>query len=154
MNRKIKRDYYAGGLMVLLGAGAALKASSYPIGTLAQTGPGAFPLVLGIALAVVGILIAGTALASPDSGERVLPANPQWFGWSCIVAGPILFIVLGTFGGMIPAIFACVFVCALGDKTATPKSSLVLATAVTVFGALLFHVVLQVQFPLLQWGAP
>ena len=52
-----------------------------------------------------------------------MPDNPQWFGWLCIIGGPVLFIILGQYGGMIPAVFACVFVCALGDKTATYKSS-------------------------------
>ena len=51
---------------------------------------------------------------------------------------------------MVPAIFACVFVCALGDKTATYKSSAILAAGVTVFGVVLFHYLLNVPFPLLR----
>jgi uncharacterized membrane protein YhdT len=147
----LKRDYYAGALMLLLGVGAAATGSGYKFGTLARMGPGFMPVVLGVVLAFLGILIAGTALASsePDDG-KFLPDNPQWFGWLCIVGGPILFIILGQFGGMIPAVFACVFVCALGDKTATLKSSLVLATGVTVFGVLLFHYLLSIPFPLLR----
>jgi uncharacterized membrane protein YhdT len=148
---KLKRDYYAGGLMLVLGVGAAIVGSGYKIGTLARMGPGFMPLMLGSVLAFIGILIAGTALASsqPDDG-KFLPDNPQWFGWLCILGGPVLFIVLGEFGGMIPAVFACVFVCALGDKTATYKSSLILAAGVTVFGVLLFHYLLSIPFPLLR----
>jgi hypothetical protein len=147
----LKRDYYAGALMLLLGVGAAATGSGYKFGTLARMGPGFMPVVLGVVLAFLGILIAGTALASsePDDG-KFLPDNPQWFGWLCIVGGPILFIILGQFGGMIPAVFACVFVCALGDKTATLKSSLVLAAGVTIFGVLLFHYLLSIPFPLLR----
>jgi uncharacterized membrane protein YhdT len=146
-----KRDYYAGGLMLLLGVGAAVTGSGYKFGSLARMGPGFMPVVLGIVLAFIGILIAGTALASsePDDG-KFLPDNPQWFGWACIIAGPVLFIILGHFGGMIPAVFACVFVSALGDKTATYKSSLILALGVTVFGVLLFHYLLNIPFPLLR----
>jgi len=51
---------------------------------------------------------------------------------------------------MIPAVFACVFVCALGDKTATYKSSFVLACGVTVFGVVLFHYLLNIPFQLLR----
>jgi len=72
----------------------------------------------------------------------------------CILAGPVLFIIFGYYGGMIPAIFACVFVSALGDKTATYKSSLVLALGVTVFGVLLFHYLLNIPFPLLARSEP
>jgi uncharacterized membrane protein YhdT len=147
----IKRDYYAGALMLLLGVGAAVTGSGYKFGNLARMGPGFMPVVLGVVLAFLGILIAGTALASSEPDDsRFLPDNPQWFGWLCIIGGPILFIILGQFGGMIPAVFACVFVCALGDKTATYKSSLVLATGVTVFGVLLFHYLLSIPFPLLR----
>jgi hypothetical protein len=148
---RIKRDYYAGGLMLLLGVGAAYTGTGYKFGTLARMGPGFMPVMLGIVLAFLGILIAGTALgSSEDDGKRFLPDNPQWFGWLCIIGGPIMFIILGQFAGMIPAVFACVFVCALGDKTATYKSSLVLAAGVTVFGVLLFHYLLSIPFPLLR----
>jgi uncharacterized protein involved in cysteine biosynthesis len=147
----IKRDYYAGGLMLLLGVGAAVTGTGYKFGTLARMGPGFMPVVLGIVLAFLGILIAGTALGSTeDDGKKFLPDNPQWFGWLCIVGGPVLFIVLGLYLGMVPAVFACVFVCALGDKTATYKSSAILAAGVTVFGVLLFHYLLSIPFPLLR----
>jgi putative tricarboxylic transport membrane protein len=146
-----KRDYYAGGLMVLLGVGAAVTGSGYKFGTLARMGPGFMPVVLGIVLAFIGVLIAGTALGSSEPDEQnFLPDHPQWFGWFCILAGPVLFIVLGEYGGMIPAVFACVFVSALGDKTATYKSSFILACGVTVFGVLLFHYLLNIPFPLLR----
>ena len=148
---RIKRDYYAGGLMLLLGVGAAVTGAGYKFGSLARMGPGFMPVMLGIVLAFLGILIAGTALgSSEDDGKRFLPDNPQWFGWFCIIAGPVLFIILGTYGGMVPAVFACVFVCALGDKTGTYKSSAILATGVTVFGVLLFHYLLNIPFPLLR----
>jgi uncharacterized membrane protein YhdT len=108
-------------------------------------------VVLGIVLAFIGLLIAGTALASSERDDsKFLPDNPQWFGWLCIIGGPILFIILGEYGGMIPAVFACVFVCALGDKTATYKSAAILAAGVTVFGVLLFHYMLSIPFPLLR----
>ena len=51
---------------------------------------------------------------------------------------------------MIPAVFACVFVCALGDKTATAKTSAILAAGITVFGVLLFHYLLNIPFQLLR----
>ena len=79
-----------------------------------------------------------------------MPDNPQWFGWLCIIGGPVLFIILGQYGGMIPAVFACVFVCALGDNTATYKSSAILAAGITVFGVVLFHYLLSIPFPLLR----
>jgi hypothetical protein len=147
----IKRDYYAGALMLVLGTGAAITGTGYKFGTLARMGPGFMPVVLGITLAFIGILIAGTAIGPSETDDKkFLPDNPQWFGWLCILSGPVLFIIVGTYGGMIPAVFACVFVCALGDNTATYKSSAILAAGVTVFGVLLFHYFLNIPFPLLR----
>ena len=53
----------------------------------------------------------------------------------------------GGYGGLIAGRFACVFVSALGDRTATWKSALVLAAIVTVFGVTLFSYLLQVPMP-------
>jgi uncharacterized membrane protein YhdT len=107
--------------------------------------------MLGVALAFMGLLIAGTALASSEPDDaKFMPDNPQWFGWLCILDGPVLFIIFGQYGGMIPAVFACVFVCALGDKSGTYKSSAILALGVTVFGVLLFHYFLGIPFPLIR----
>jgi len=150
-----KRDFYAGGLMLLIGLGVALKGwSSYRPGTLMQMGPGFLPTSLGIILAILGILIAASALTRAETNgdsERVLPAQPQWWGWFCILAGPALFIACARYFGMAPATFACVFVSALGDRAATWKSSLVLAAIVSLFGVGLFAYVLHVPMPVLTW---
>lgn len=148
-----KRDIYAGGLMVLLGAAVTLNSMTYSLGTLMHMGPGMFPLMLGVVLTFIGVLIFGTAVVTPLSDdERILPESMEWRGWACILAGPILFIVFGEYFGMVPAIFSCVFVSALGDRTATLKGSLLLAAGVTFFGALLFSYVLQIPFPLFRIG--
>ncbi len=148
-----KKDFYAGGVMTLLGAAVTLNSTTYNLGTLMHMGPGMFPFLLGIVLTFIGILIFGTALTTPlDQNERILPESMEWRGWGCILAGPILFMIFGEFFGMMPATFACVFVSALGDRTATLKNTLILAASVTICGALLFSYVLQLPFPLLKWS--
>jgi hypothetical protein len=148
-----KRDFYAGGLTVLLGAGVTLDSLTYTLGTLTHMGPGMFPLMLGITLTFIGVLILGAAMATPlGDDERIMPKNKEWRGWGCILAGPILFIILGEFFGLVPATFSCVFVSALGDRTATLKGSAILAAGVTFFGTLLFTYVLKIPFPMFRLG--
>ena len=149
-----KRDFYAGGLMILLGLGIALKGTTYRLGTLMHMGPGFFPTSLGVLLVLIGIAIAAVALSQSAAGEdqAILPAHPQWWGWFCILMSPVLFIVFGHYFGMIPGTFACVFIAALGDRNATWISTIVLATVVTVFGVSLFSYFLQVPMPILTWG--
>lgn len=147
-----KRDFYAGGLIILFGLVMALRGPSYRLGTLMHMGPGFLPTALGIILIFLGLLIAGAAVATPEGeDERILPEHPEWLGWACILAGPLCFILFGSYFGLIPGIFSCVFVSSLGDRTAKLKSSIVLATVVTIFGVGLFSYLLQVPMPLLAW---
>jgi putative Ca2+/H+ antiporter (TMEM165/GDT1 family) len=147
-----KRDFYAGGLVILFGLVMALKGPSYRLGTLMHMGPGFLPTALGVILIFLGLLIAGTAMVTPESDdERILPEHPEWLGWACILAGPLCFILFGSLFGLIPGIFFCVFVSSLGDRTATLKNSIVLAALVTIFGVGLFSYLLQVPMPLLTW---
>lgn len=150
-----KRDFYAGGLMLLLGLGIALKGATYRPGTLMHMGPGFFPTALGILLVILGIAIAAAGLApsaeASEHGESILPKNPQWRGWFCILMSPVLFIFFGSHFGMAPGTFACVCIAALGDKQATWKSTIILATVVTVFGVSLFSYFLQVPMPIFSW---
>jgi putative Ca2+/H+ antiporter (TMEM165/GDT1 family) len=141
--------------MILLGLGIALKGASYRAGTLMHMGPGFMPTALGIILVLVGIAISAVAL-SPSEGseheESILPESPQWWAWSCILLSPVLFIVFGRYFGMAPGTFACVFIAALGDRTATWLSTFVLSTVVTIFGVGLFSYFLQVPMPIFTWG--
>jgi heme A synthase len=151
-----KRDFYAGGLMLLLGFGIALKGATYRPGTLMHMGPGFFPTALGVLLVILGITIAATALSPAADGDdghsqSILPENPQWWGWFCILMSPVLFIFFGRYFGMAPGTFACVAIAACGDKQATWKSTIVLATVVTVFGVGLFSYFLQVPMPIFSW---
>jgi hypothetical protein len=147
-----KRDFYAGGLMMLFGLFAALNGPNYTLGTLMHMGPGFLPTTLGVILIILGIVIAGSAATTPEGDdERILPEHPQWFGWACILAGPLAFILFGKIGGMIPGTFACVFVSALGDRSTTLRGAAILGVVVTVFGVALFHYLLKIPMPLLHW---
>ncbi len=151
-----KRDFYAGGLMLLIGLFIALKGLTYRAGTLMHMGPGFLPTALGVVLVIIGIAIAGTSFMPNEDGsaeddQRILPEHPEWWAWFCILMSPVLFIVFGYYFGMIPGTFACVFIAALGDRNATWKSTFILATVVTIFGVSLFSYFLQVPMPILTW---
>jgi hypothetical protein len=147
-----KRDFYAGGLMILFGLVMALKGPTYQLGTLMHMGPGFLPTVLGVVLICLGVAIAGSAATTAEGeDESILPEKPEWLAWGCILASPLVFMLFGSYGGMAPGTFACVFVAAMGDRDATVKSSAILAAIITVFGVGLFSYILQVPMPVLQW---
>src|SRR4051794_18639741 len=116
------RDLLAGVICIAGGCGVLLEARKYTIGSLDDLGPGFYPAILGTLLTLVGLAIAGTALATmpePDDAADDFADRPDWRGWSCIVGGVIGFIVFAWLAGLAPAIFTCVFVGALGDRTAS-----------------------------------
>lgn len=153
MNARKQRDYYAGALMTLVGVGSAFQATRYDLGTLTSMGTGAFPLILSILLALLGIAIALTAGQGATEtveahglahGNRT---GPDWRGWIAILASVLLFVGLAQYAGLAPATFGCVFVAAMGDRDNTWKGALLLAIGVTIFSVALFHYGLQVQIP-------
>jgi hypothetical protein len=120
-------------------------------------GPGFLPTALGVLLVLLGIAIAaaGMSPSTDQEDQNLLPAEPQWWAWFCILMSPICFIFFGRYFGMIPATFSCVFIAALGDKNATWLGSVILAAVITVFGVALFSYFLQVPMPILMWrGQP
>jgi len=149
-----QRDLISGMLCLAGGAGALLEGGKDTIGSLASPGPGFYPAILGALLALVGLLIVSMALpashATNDDG--IEPAGaPDWRGCACIVGGVMAFIVVAWLGGLTPAIFACVFVGALGDRTASVRGSLILALGMSVAGTVLFGYLLGMNMPLWQW---
>lgn len=146
-----RKDLMGGGLMLLLGIGAAVQASQYHIGSLQRMGPGYFPLALGIILAVTGVAIMLAGLRTGATAP-VVKRRPEWRGWFCICASMVVFAVVGNYGGLLPATFACVFVAALGDRKNSVLASLVLAATMTVVCLIVFWWLLKVQLPLFGWA--
>ena len=147
-----KKDFYAGGLMILFGLVMSLKGPSYRLGSLMHMGPGFLPTVLGVILIFLGIAIAVGSLNTADGeDEDILPENREWLAWGCILASPLAFMLVGSYFGLAPATFACVFVASMGDRDANLKNSLILSALITVFGVGLFSYILQIPMPVLTW---
>lgn len=150
LRNKRKRDYASGALMIALGVAAIGQGSTYHMGTLSRMGPGFFPVALGAILTLVGLAIAVTARFTQYEGEEA-PLPPEWRGWFCIGGSIIAFVVLGVYGGLLPATFAVVFISALGDRQNTVKGATILALAIVAVCFVVFWWALQMQFPLFGW---
>lgn len=147
-----KQDAWASGVLCVLGIAVMLQGSSYTMGTLARMGPGYFPVALGALLLFLGIVCLFSSGLSEDDEEEEVIGSPEWRGWLCIISGVIAFIVLGQYGGLVPATFALVFISALGDREHTLLTALALSLFVTILGVLIFAWALELQFPMFRWG--
>jgi hypothetical protein len=151
---KSQKDFLAGLMFTIVGIAFAWGATNYTIGEGARMGPGYFPLVLGILLAVLGLVVTFTALVvETENGDKV--GSIAWKPLGFIIGANVLFGVLlagvPRFGipafGLIVAIYGLVFVASLAGDEFKPKEVFVLATALAVLSYLAFVMLLNLQFP-------
>ena len=163
----LNKDKIAGLLLVFLGIGAYLEGRTHSLGTLTQMGSGYFPVALGLILVLIGFLLFVTATPyhRDDPATQLSDVDdkdpphlsldhcppPDWRGVSCIIGSVISFIGVGHFFGLIPATCICVFMAAMGDRTSTYREAAALSLLMCALAAGLFHGILHVQFPLLQF---
>jgi hypothetical protein len=152
---QFKKDYYGGALMAIIGLSAAYASVSYRLGSLDRMGPGYFPCVLGVMLAITGVLIALTARrqtgpAAPSPGHAP-KGMPDLRGGICIIVAILAFLLLGEYLGLLPATFAITFIAAWGDRDNTVLQSFLLALAMVAIAVVVFWWALQMQMPLVKW---
>ena len=152
--RRVRKDHVAAVLLIAFGIATLVMGRGYNMGTLVHMGAGFIPVVLGILMTAVGLLIGLLASAGTpeEKAAQAIPELPDLRGGLCILAAVGIFVLLGTYGGLVPATFCAVFVAALGDRKNTWKSALLLSIVMVVFGILVFHWGLRVQLPLFTWG--
>ena len=136
--------------MLGFGVAGVIEGHRLGTGTLTSMGSGYVPLALGVTLMVLGLSMSAKAVITGSNGQH-LAITAQWRGWGCIFLGVLSFLLIAPWMGLIPAAFFCVFISALGDKTATLRGAAALGIGVTVFGVVLFHYALQV--PIALWGS-
>jgi hypothetical protein len=152
-----KKDYYGGGLMMVIGLIAVYAGLDYRTGTPARMGPGFFPVAIGALLALTGLLIAlsarsGAAPTGPKVGHGHGGGLPDIRGGICIIVSVLAFLLLGVYGGLVPATFAIVFISALGDRENTITQAILLSLAMCFVAVVVFWWALRLQLPLFQWG--
>ena len=151
---KSQKDFFSGLMFTLVGAGFAWGATSYNVGTGARMGPGYFPLLLGIFLAVLGAFITFYSLVEhTEDGEPVgkFAWKPIIFILGANVAFGILLGGLPSIGvpamGLILAIFALVIIASKAGDSFVWKEVLMLAAVLSAGSYLAFIVLLKLQMP-------
>ena len=151
---KSQKDFFAGLLFMALGIAFALGARTYNVGTGARMGPGYFPLMLGVVLAVLGAIeIVKALVTGKPSGDPV----GKW-AWRpiCYVLGANLAfgVLLGGLPsikvpamGMILAIYALTIIASLAGERFKLRDVLILSTILAVGSYLAFIVLLKLQIP-------
>ena len=154
MRIKSQKDFFSGLMFTAVGAAFAVGATNYTIGNGARMGPGYFPLLLGILLAILGAVVMFKALVvETHDGDKIgaFAWKPLFF----IIASNVLFgILLGglpSIGlpamGLIAGIFGLTFVASLAGERFHFKEVLILSVILSIGSYLAFIVLLKLQFP-------
>ena len=150
------KDHAGAALLILMGIAVASAGRSYRVGTLTLMGAGYIPTVLGVLLVAVGVLLGLTAnrAAQPTLAVSLghSPAAIDVRSWGFILGGIAAFVLLGEYGGFVPATFACVFISSLGDRQNSLRDALLLASVLVIAGYLIFCWGLKLQLEPFKWG--
>ncbi|MDO8249984.1 MAG: tripartite tricarboxylate transporter TctB family protein [Rhodoferax sp.] len=154
MNIKSQKDFFSGLLFMSVGVAFAWGANSYNVGSGARMGPGYFPLLLGILMAILGAVITFESLViETEDGEKI--GKWAWKPLFFIIAANLVFgVLLGGLPslnipamGMILAIYALTFIASLAGEEFNFKAVAVLATVLSIMSYLAFILLLKLQFP-------
>lgn len=130
------RSERIGGLVILLiGLGIAGQSFSYPLGSLNNMGPGFFPLIAGLAMALLGGLVFWKV---PDAGQPMeggrLSLRPALF----VFAGLLAWALLLRPAGLILATMAMALLAAFAYPRPNPIRIAITVVILPVLGWLLF----------------
>src|SRR4026207_318447 len=128
------RDFWAGVMLIVVGAGSVIIARDYAFGTSLRMGPGYFPSVLGCGLVLFGLYLVVIGLKRNEKMEG---------GWSlrALIVLPVSLILFGILmyhAGFIPALVGLTFGSAAAGTEFKLVEVLLLAVGLTAFCVVLF----------------
>lgn len=153
MKIKSQKSFVAGLMFMAVGGAFAWGATNYTIGQASRMGPGYFPLMLGILLAIMGAFIVFESLVvDTEDGEKI--GSIAWKPLSLIIGANLAFgILLGglpSIGvpamGLIVGIFGLVFIASRAGDVYRIKEVTILAIFLAILSYLAFIKLLNLQF--------
>jgi hypothetical protein len=144
MNIRAPKDFWSGIMFIGFAAVAMLTARGYSLGSAGRMGPGYFPMMLGGALGVLGLVLVVRSLVI--EGETV----------GRLRLLPLLVIALGVclFGlaieplGLLIALIVATGVTAFASRESRPLEVAALALVLAIFSVAVFVLALRLPLPL------
>ncbi len=141
-------------MFTAVGVAFAWGATTYSVGSGARMGPGYFPLMLGVVLALIGVVIMFTGLVvETEKGDKI--GRWAWKPLAFVLGANLVFgILLGGINkiglpplGLMAAIYALVFIASMAGDRVNFKHVFILATVLAIGSYLAFIVLLKLQMP-------
>ena len=152
MNIKSQRDFWSGLIFLITGAGFAVGATNYSMGTSARPGAGYFPLILGVLTAILGAIILFKALTIETEGGDPIGAI-AWRPLIVIVAAIAVFGMALPRLGMIITVPILIFITSIAGDEFHWKGVLINAIVLTFGAWVIFIWGLKLTIPMWPWFA-
>jgi len=144
---KSERDFWSGIMFTVVGIGFAVGATNYSMGASARPGPGYFPLLLSVILAILGGIVLFKSLTIETEGGDPI-GSIAWRPLLVIVVGIAFFGVALPRLGMVITVPILILISSLAGDEFKWKGVLVNAIVLTVFSWLIFVAGLKLTIPL------
>ena len=131
-----------GAVFIGLGGFFIYQSLNLDIGTALRMGPGYFPLVLAIILALLGVVI--LVQSTRVEGEPFGPIALR--GMAFILPAPIVFGLTVRGLGFVPSLFLIALIAAFASARMKAPMAVVLAIAITLFSVVVFSYALGLPF--------
>jgi hypothetical protein len=134
-------------MFLVVGIAFALGSRDYSLGTSARPGPGYFPLILSVIMALLGAIVLFTSLTIETEGGDPI-GSIAWRPLGIIVGSILLFAVLITNVGMILTIPAVVLLASLAGDEFHWLEAIINGIVLSVGSWLIFIVGLKLTIPM------
>ncbi len=147
MKIKSQRDFASGVMFLAVGLAFAIGATGYSFGVSARPGPGYFPLILGVILALLGAVVLFKALTIESNGGDPIGAI-AWKPLLLILGAVVLFGALLPRLGMAVTVPLLILISSLGGDEFHLKTVVITAVLLTVGSWAIFVKGLGLTIPL------
>jgi hypothetical protein len=144
---KSQRDFFAGLMFILVGIGFAFGATNYSMGNSARPGPGYFPLLLSVILAILGCVVLFKSLTIETEGGDPIGAI-AWRPLLIIVASIVVYGVLQPRLGLFISVPILIVMVSFAGDEFSWVGVLASAVVLTVFSWAVFVYGLNLTIPL------
>ncbi|MEV0161017.1 tripartite tricarboxylate transporter TctB family protein [Nonomuraea fuscirosea] len=143
--RRSLPDVLAGGIFILIGGAFVAGALGYELGTPLRMGPGAFPLLVGLIVAGLGLAIVVKGLVA---GEVIAFGPVPWRAVAVITVAVLFFGFTVRGLGFVPTSAVTALLTTLASTRVRPLMAVAVAAGLTAASTLIFVVGLQLRIPL------
>jgi Tripartite tricarboxylate transporter TctB family len=149
---KSQRDFWSGLMFVCVGLAFAIGATNYSMGNSARPGPGYFPLILSVIMAILGGVVLFKALTiETEDGDPV--GGLAWRPLIVIVTAIVVFGLALPRLGLLVTVPLLIFIVSQAGDEFRWREVLANAVVLTVAAWAIFVLGLKLTLPLYPWFA-